>query len=180
MLATRGRAIVGLLIALLLIAVAVAVGAVAGPAHAAADRDILVPSFIDLGEAAPDSVEALLPLVRQLALALGYVHQQGFVHCDLKPENVRVMPDGSVKLMDFGMMEVAGQPAPGTYSMAMKGVPSGSWPKSRTAQTLGWRRRAIMRNSCLKRRRAASSTAPPVPSTLSATGVPSWAASRAR
>jgi LPXTG-motif cell wall-anchored protein len=55
MLATRGRAIVGLLIALLLIAVAVAVGAVAGPAHAAAGRDILVPNRIDLGKAAPGS-----------------------------------------------------------------------------------------------------------------------------
>jgi tetratricopeptide (TPR) repeat protein len=45
----------------------------------------------------------------QLLLALGYVHQQGFVHRDLKPANVRVKPDGTVKLMDFGLMEHAGR-----------------------------------------------------------------------
>jgi LPXTG-motif cell wall-anchored protein len=53
--ATRRRAIVGLLIALLLTAAAVAVGAFASPAHAAAGRDILVPNRIDLGKAAPGS-----------------------------------------------------------------------------------------------------------------------------
>jgi diguanylate cyclase (GGDEF)-like protein len=53
--------------------------------------------------------EELLPLVGQLCAALGYVHQHGLVHCDLKPENVRIRPDGVAKLMDFGLMEPAGQ-----------------------------------------------------------------------
>ncbi|HEY9723146.1 MAG TPA: HD domain-containing phosphohydrolase [Oscillatoriaceae cyanobacterium] len=54
----------------------------------------------------PDNYTAILS---QICQALGYIHQQGFVHCDLKPENIRIKPDGSVKLMDFGLMEVAGQ-----------------------------------------------------------------------
>ncbi|MDB5097369.1 MAG: Serine/threonine protein kinase [Cyanobacteria bacterium RYN_339] len=53
----------------------------------------------------PARFEALFP---QLLLALSYVHQQGLVHLDIKSANVRVTPDGSVKLMDYGLMEYAG------------------------------------------------------------------------
>ncbi|MDB5099622.1 MAG: hypothetical protein JWM80_4043, partial [Cyanobacteria bacterium RYN_339] len=45
----------------------------------------------------------------QLLLALGYIHQLGLVHCDLKSANVRVRPDGTVKLMDYGLMDYAGR-----------------------------------------------------------------------
>ncbi|MDB5099951.1 MAG: hypothetical protein JWM80_4372, partial [Cyanobacteria bacterium RYN_339] len=48
------------------------------------------------------------PLFVQLLQALAYVHQRGYVHCDLKSENVRVRPDGTLKLMDFGLMVNAG------------------------------------------------------------------------
>ncbi|MEB3330454.1 MAG: diguanylate cyclase [Candidatus Sericytochromatia bacterium] len=57
----------------------------------------------------PMATEAFLPVLRQLGQALQYIHQQGFVHLDLKPENIRVRADGVVKLMDFGLMEVTGQ-----------------------------------------------------------------------
>src|SRR5207245_830368 len=48
-------------------------------------------------------------VLSQVLLALGYVHQQAFVHCDIKSENVRVRPDGTFKLTDFGLMERAGR-----------------------------------------------------------------------
>ena len=57
----------------------------------------------------PLPADQLLDVLRQVCLALGYIHQQGFVHLDLKPDNIRVRDDGVVKLMDFGLMEVAGQ-----------------------------------------------------------------------
>ncbi|HEY9898832.1 MAG TPA: diguanylate cyclase [Pantanalinema sp.] len=68
-----------------------------------------------------DGLDALLPLssdeVRrllvQLARALAYIHQQGLVHCDIKPENIRLTPDGRLKLMDFGLMGPSGQPGGG-------------------------------------------------------------------
>jgi diguanylate cyclase (GGDEF)-like protein len=57
----------------------------------------------------PMSATAFLPVLRQVGQALQYIHQQGFVHLDLKPENIRLREDGVVKLMDFGLMEVTGQ-----------------------------------------------------------------------
>jgi tetratricopeptide (TPR) repeat protein len=62
-----------------------------------------------LDELLPMDAERFRAIFPQLLLALGYVHQQGFVHRDLKPANVRVKPDGTVKLMDFGLMEHAGR-----------------------------------------------------------------------
>lgn len=44
----------------------------------------------------------LLGYFRQVADALGAMHQLGFVHADLKPGNLIVSSDGQVKLIDFG------------------------------------------------------------------------------
>jgi tetratricopeptide (TPR) repeat protein len=37
-----------------------------------------------------------------LSVALAYIHRRGLIHRDLKSANVMVMPDGRVKLLDFG------------------------------------------------------------------------------
>lgn len=51
--------------------------------------------------------EALAPrlqrLVTEMALALEHVHGRGWVHRDVKPENVLAGPDGQVKLIDFAI-----------------------------------------------------------------------------
>ncbi len=41
--------------------------------------------------------------------ALQRLHDEGIIHRDLKPENIMVAPDGSVKLMDFGIAHVASE-----------------------------------------------------------------------
>jgi RIO-like serine/threonine protein kinase len=37
----------------------------------------------------------------QVASALEYAHEKGIVHCDLKPDNIKIMVDGVVKLLFY-------------------------------------------------------------------------------
>lgn len=52
------------------------------------------------GVLTPDQV---VELGRRLAWVLGYVHQNGIVHRDVKPSNVLITDDGQVFLADFGI-----------------------------------------------------------------------------
>ncbi len=47
--------------------------------------------------------ETTLRLLQQTAFALAEAHRAGLVHRDVKPGNILVLPDGSVKITDFGI-----------------------------------------------------------------------------
>jgi serine/threonine protein kinase len=51
----------------------------------------------------PISLRAKLGIVIQLCDALHYAHERSVVHRDVKPGNVWLMPNGWVKLLDFGV-----------------------------------------------------------------------------
>ena len=48
-------------------------------------------------------VEEALRIASQLADALEAAHERGIVHRDLKPANIKFRPDGTVKVLDFGI-----------------------------------------------------------------------------
>ncbi|MGM9539412.1 Stk1 family PASTA domain-containing Ser/Thr kinase [Anaerovibrio sp.] len=49
-----------------------------------------------------EPVEAVR-IAREIASALESAHRNNLVHCDIKPHNILVMPDGHVKVTDFGI-----------------------------------------------------------------------------
>src|SRR6476469_3045849 len=51
----------------------------------------------------PDMAE-VLQLAKQLLAALDYAHSKGVYHNFLNPTNIKVLPDGTLKLLDFGLL----------------------------------------------------------------------------
>jgi serine/threonine protein kinase len=52
------------------------------------------------GRLLPDQ---LVPLVKQLCSALGYIHGKALIHRDLKPSNIFISPAGKVTVLDLGL-----------------------------------------------------------------------------
>jgi predicted Ser/Thr protein kinase len=53
-------------------------------------------------------LEESLRIALQIADALGAAHESGIVHRDLKPGNIKIKPDGTVKVLDFGLAKTGG------------------------------------------------------------------------
>lgn len=61
-------------------------------------------------------------LVRQAAAALGYAHDKGVVHCDIKPANLMVTPQDVVKILDLGLARLRNSPAGQSSETAVVGT----------------------------------------------------------
>src|SRR4029453_3691365 len=48
-------------------------------------------------------VEEALKSAFQIAEALEAAHERGVIHRDLKPGNIKITPEGKVKVLDFGL-----------------------------------------------------------------------------
>jgi len=65
------------------------------------------PTLADLMPGGAIALDDALPIARQIADALAAAHELGVVHRDLKPGNVKVRPDGTVKVLDFGLAKIS-------------------------------------------------------------------------
>lgn len=86
------------------------------PVYTAAERDAVVyfaMGYVEgeslaerLTRDGPMRVAEIVPIIRQLASALGYAHEQGVVHRDVKAENILLDGHGRVMVTDFGIARV--------------------------------------------------------------------------
>ncbi len=55
-------------------------------------------------------VDRSLSIIKEVLSALDYAHKHGVIHRDIKPENIQLLPDGRVKLTDFGIARLTFEP----------------------------------------------------------------------
>jgi TolB-like protein/tetratricopeptide (TPR) repeat protein len=82
-----------------------------------------------------DPVETLA-LMRQATRALDAAHRAGLVHRDLKPQNLMVRPDGTLKVLDFGLARTVA-PAETDATRTLPGMLIGTLPYMAPEQVLG-------------------------------------------
>ena len=106
------------------------------------------------------SMEAALPLIRQICEALQAAHEAGVVHRDLKPQNILVSPDGEAYVADFGIsrsMDEHGRTVTETGSVLALAVVGDALRLSGSARDgagSGDRRGAVVEERSRVRRRA--------------------------
>ena len=81
-----------------------------GPTLAERIKECAIPRQESLHESATPLDESL-QVARQITAALEAAHEKGIIHRDLKPGNIKITPQGVVKVLDFGLALVAAAPA---------------------------------------------------------------------
>lgn len=93
----------------------------------------------DLGpwESDPESLDRLLSAAIIVGEALGYVHRLGMVHRDLTPRNILVTPQGTPKVMDFGLVQLTETSRALTRTGFTLGTPQYMAPEQATGEPTG-------------------------------------------
>lgn len=88
-----------------------------------------------LKQNAPLSFAQALPLFQQVAEAVGYAHQRGIIHRDIKPGNILLDEEGKVYLTDFGLAQIIGANRL-TQTGSTSGTPAYMAPEQVMGQTV--------------------------------------------
>jgi eukaryotic-like serine/threonine-protein kinase len=67
----------------------------------------------------PLPIDEAVRIVAQVANALGAAHTRDVVHGSVKPSNIKICPDGLVKVLDFGLAEVFEPEKPSPSAMLL-------------------------------------------------------------
>jgi uncharacterized protein (TIGR02145 family) len=65
----------------------------------------------------------ILSIFKQAFSAFQYAHEKGIVHRDIKPSNIYILPDGRVKILDFGIAKLFGEGNEMTKTGTQMGTP---------------------------------------------------------
>lgn len=88
----------------------------------------------------PWAIARAVALARTLAEAVSFIHEHGYVHCDLKPSNILLAAGGVPKIADFGLVRSLEEPSaaatlgePG----ALQGTPQAMAPEQAKGEAIG-------------------------------------------
>jgi len=84
----------------------------------------------------PRTTADVVAVLRQLTAALASAHAAGVIHRDLKPENIIVTPEGTAKILDFGMARLVDPESSGLSLMTRVGQIVGTIPYMSPEQAL--------------------------------------------
>ena len=71
----------------------------------------------------PLTEKEITAIFSQALAAFQYAHEKGIVHRDIKPSNIFILPNGHVKILDFGIAKLFGQGNEMTQTGAQMGTP---------------------------------------------------------
>jgi serine/threonine-protein kinase PpkA len=90
-------------------------------------------------EGEPRPVAFALRVTREIAMALNYAHAKGFVHRDVKPDNILLRDDGSSALTDFGIARASDSATHMTRTGTVIGTPHYMSPEQARGRSLDGR-----------------------------------------
>lgn len=85
------------------------------------------------------STEQAVRIVREMASALDYAHERGYIHRDIKPDNILFREDGTAVLCDFGIAKALKGNIKMTVSGSVLGTPHYMSPEQAQGKTLDGR-----------------------------------------
>jgi len=84
----------------------------------------------------PLSLNRKVRILLDVSEGLGYAHAAGIIHRDIKPANIRILDDGTVKIMDFGIAKSMISPSTLTQTGITLGTASYLAPEQIRGETL--------------------------------------------